>query len=59
MSTVEHVLTGHSKSVLCLRVYQGRTLFTGSTDGLLKVQPLPPPPSSPCAPRLVCLGDCS
>jgi len=34
---VEHVLTGHSKSVLCLRVYQGRTLFTGSADGLLKV----------------------
>lgn len=60
MRAVEHVLTGHSKSVLCLRVYQGRTLFTGSADGLLKVQtPLPPPPPSPRAPCFVRLVDCS
>ena len=34
----EHRLTGHTGSVLCLRMYQGRTLFSGSTDGSLKAR---------------------
>lgn len=34
----EHRLTGHRGSVLCARVYRGQLLFSGSTDGSLKVQ---------------------
>jgi CXCXC repeat len=35
--TEEHRLTGHGGSVLCVRVFRGRLLFSGSVDGTVKV----------------------